>query len=157
MRKLRAAYTGAAEGRGGRGGRRSGRRGRRYKTGAHDGDLAPIGGCKYVNFAVYVRRTRNTEDSGEKSQLERVAPLLLSLSLTLSLSLSFYPPRILYDFLLASLRRGFRLPRQRYRASGRFRASLRYSPALVLALISPQDRRWLRGIGISPSLDDRCI
>lgn len=36
---------------------------RRYKTGAHDGDLAPIGSCKYVNFAVYVRRTRNTEDS----------------------------------------------------------------------------------------------
>lgn len=36
---------------------------RRYKAGAHDGDLAPIGSCKYVNFAVYVRRTRNTEDS----------------------------------------------------------------------------------------------
>lgn len=71
-------YTG--EGRGGGGGWavERGWPGWWYKTGAHDGDLDPIGNCKYVNFAVYVRRTRNTENSSEKSQLEHLAPLALS-------------------------------------------------------------------------------
>lgn len=64
MRKLRAAYTGGGEGRSGKRGEvAEGAARGRYKSGAHDGDLAPIGNCKYVNFAVYVRRTRNSVDS----------------------------------------------------------------------------------------------